>query len=122
MALSPPPVMCLCAVCRKSDLVPRPSKLAAGEKRKRAVRDVDAKGQLAITISTGVLRSFLNDSSPLLRPRKKLTAAYLRNRQPRDELDVVSPSAAVGLAILGMRDVGGGGGGMAVTVPTLAGW
>ena len=93
--------------------MPRPSSLAAAEKGNLSGRDVDADGNLAITISTGVLRSFLKDSSPLLRPCKKLTAAYLRGRRPRDELDVVSPSSAVWLAgVLGCEEWGRWGGGV----------
>lgn len=76
--------------CRKPKGAPGPSRLAAGEKRKRAVRDVDARGQPATVISTGSLRALMADSAPLMRPRRKLTAAYLRNRRPLDDLHVVS--------------------------------
>jgi len=54
------------------------------------VRDVDAKGQPATVIHTSTLRALMADRAPLMKARKRLTAAYLRSRRPRDDLHVVS--------------------------------
>ena len=57
---------------------PRPSRLQAGEKRKRAVRDVDAEGQPYTVIPTSHIRTLMADRAPLLKAQKRLTKASVR--------------------------------------------
>ena len=73
--------------------LPRPARLKAGGKRKRAVRDVDANGQPATVIPTSHIRALMGDTRPLLKAQKRLTKASVRG-SAIDALRVSRPSRA----------------------------
>ena len=62
----------------------------AGEKRKRAIKDVDVSGQPATTISSSAIRTLLTDRQPLLKQRSRADKRALLAQLPGHELHMVS--------------------------------
>lgn len=72
----------------------------AREKRKRAVKDVDASGQPATTISSSAIRTLLADRKPLLKQRSRADKWALLAQLPGHELHAVSCNPQSGCAWL----------------------